>query len=181
MESLAKKDLEAMLVSMRRAGLAHNSISSYCRVLRTFLNWCHAEGFNAPPLPNIKDKETLKEAYTDEELEALLKRPKKNASFCEFRNWVIVCFLMNSGCRAASVRNIQNQDVALENRQSLLRYNKNGKIQVIHRLRANKNAETKTLGKLCAIPDCKPEDIAQYMKEDPRNPNHPFRSIGVNK
>ncbi len=131
MDALTKKDLEAMVVSMRRAGLAHNSISSYCRVLRTFLNWCSAEGLNAPPLPNIKDKETLKETYTDGELEALLKRPKKNASFCEFRNWVIVCFLMNSGCRASSVRNIQNQDVDLENRQIILRHNKNGKIQVI--------------------------------------------------
>ncbi len=131
MDALTKKDLEAMIVSMRRAGLAHNSISSYCRVLRTFLNWCKEEGLNAPPLPNIKDKETLKETYTDEELEALLKRPKKNVSFCEFRNWVIVCFLMNSGCRASSVRNIQNQDVDLENRQIILRHNKNGKIQVI--------------------------------------------------
>ncbi len=131
MDALTKKDLEAMVVSMRRAGLAHNSISSYCRVLRTFLNWCREEGFEVPSLPNIKDKETLKETYTDAELEALLKRPQKNASFCDFRNWVIVCFLMNSGCRAASIRNIQNQDVDLENRQIILRHNKNGKIQVI--------------------------------------------------
>lgn len=39
MNTLTKADLEAMVVSMRRSGLAHNSISSYCRVLRTFLNW----------------------------------------------------------------------------------------------------------------------------------------------
>lgn len=39
MNTLTKGDLEAMVVSMRRSGLAHNSISSYCRVLRTFLNW----------------------------------------------------------------------------------------------------------------------------------------------
>ena len=37
MNALTKGDLEAMVVSMRKAGLAHNSISSYCRVLRTFL------------------------------------------------------------------------------------------------------------------------------------------------
>ncbi len=36
MDTLAKKDLEAMIVSMRASGLAHSSISSYCRVLRTW-------------------------------------------------------------------------------------------------------------------------------------------------
>lgn len=131
LEALTRKDLEAMIVSMRVAGLAHNSISSYCRVLRTFLNWCKRAGLNIPELPNIKDKETVKESYTDEELWELLKRPKKNCSFCEFRNWVIVNFLMNSGCRSSSVRNIQNRDVDLNTRQVLLRHNKNGRIQAI--------------------------------------------------
>lgn len=131
MEALTRKDLEAMIVSMRASGLAHNSISSYCRVFRTFSNWCRDCGLNIPQLPNIKDKETVKEAYTDAELLALLKRPKKDCSFCDYRNWVIVNFLMNSGCRSSSVRNIQNQDVDLETRQVILRHNKNGKIQTI--------------------------------------------------
>lgn len=131
MEALTKSKLEAMVVSMRRAELAHNSISSYCRVLRTFLNWCRGEGISVPPMPHIKDKETVKETYTDEELTALLKRPDKNCSFCEFRNWVIVNFLMNSGCRAATIRNIQNRDVDLDSKQVILRHNKNGKIQTI--------------------------------------------------
>lgn len=131
MEALTRKDLEAMVVSMRASGLAHNSISSYCRVFRTFSNWCRNCGLNIPELPNIKDKETVKEAYTDAELLALLKRPKKDCSFCDYRNWVIVNFLMNSGCRSSSVRNIQNRDVDLETRQIILRHNKNGKIQTV--------------------------------------------------
>ena len=131
LEALTRKDLETMVVSMRVAGLAHNSISSYCRVLRTFLNWCKRSGMNVPELPNIKDKETVKEAYTDAELLALLKRPAKNCSFCEYRNWVIVNFLMNSGCRSATIRNIQNRDVDLDTRQIILRHNKNGKIQTV--------------------------------------------------
>lgn len=131
MDTLTRRDLEAMVVAMRASGLAHNSISSYCRVLRTFLNWCSRNGMTAPELPNIKDKETVKEAYTDEELMALLKRPEKNCSFCDYRNWVIVNFLMNCGCRSSSVRNIQNQDVNLDARQVILRHNKNGKIQSV--------------------------------------------------
>ena len=128
---LNKSQLESMVVSMRRSGLAHNSISSYCRVLRTFLGWCGREGMTVPPMPHIKDKETVKESYTDEELEAILKRPKKDCSFCDFRNWVIVNFLMNCGCRASTVRNIQNRDVDLDTRQIIFRHNKNGKIQTV--------------------------------------------------
>ena len=131
MGDLSRRDLDEMVVSMRRAGLAHNSISSYCRVFRTFLNWCKRNGLNAPEIPNIKDKDTVKESYTDEELIALLERPKKNCSFCDYRNWVIVNFLMNCGCRSSSLRNIQNRDVDLNSRQVILRHNKNGKIQSV--------------------------------------------------
>ena len=131
MDTLTKSKLEAMVVSMRQSGLAHNSISSYCRVLRTFLGWCEREGMTVPPMPHIKDKETVKESYTDEELAAILKRPNKNCSFCEYRNWVVVNYLMDCGCRASTVRNIQNRDVDLDTRQIIFRHNKNGKIQTV--------------------------------------------------
>ena len=44
---------------------------------------------------------------------------------------MIVNFLLNSGCRAATVRNIQNRDVDLQTRKIILRHTKVGKIQVI--------------------------------------------------
>lgn len=130
-DKLRKSDLEGMIVAMREAGLAHNSISTYVRIVRTFLNWASRQGLTTVSLPNMKDKETVKETYTDEELARLLKKPDAKCDFTEYRNWVIVNFLMNSGCRAATIRNIQNRDVDLDTRQILLRHNKNGKIQVI--------------------------------------------------
>ena len=60
MSELSKRDLEAMVVFMRESGLAHNSISSHCRVLRSFLGWCRREGIEVPELPNIHDRETVK-------------------------------------------------------------------------------------------------------------------------
>ena len=83
---LSKRDLENMIVSMRAAGLANNSISSYVRVMKTFLNWCKEEGYTTLTLPNYKQEETIKETYSDEELETLLRRPAADCSFCEFRN-----------------------------------------------------------------------------------------------
>ena len=47
--TLTKEDLDSMVISMRQSGLAHNSISSYLRVFRTFLNWARKAGY-----PRIK-------------------------------------------------------------------------------------------------------------------------------
>ena len=63
--ALSKRDLESMVCGMRAAGLAHNSISTYVRVFRTFLNWCKREGRADLTIPNMKDKEMVKETYTD--------------------------------------------------------------------------------------------------------------------
>ena len=56
---LQKYDLDQMVVSMREAGLAHNSISSYVRVMKTFLTWCNHEGYTFLNIPTYKQKETV--------------------------------------------------------------------------------------------------------------------------
>ena len=37
--------------------------------------------------------------------------------------------------------------------------------KTIRRLRANENTETKTLNKICAVLNCKLEDIAEYIPD----------------
>ncbi len=37
--------------------------------------------------------------------------------------------------------------------------------KTVRRLRANENIETKTLNKLCAVLECRLEDIAEYQKD----------------
>ena len=67
-------------------------------------------------------------ANFDDEANVLVE---KDCTFNEYRTWVIVNLLLNNGCRAASIRHIQIQDVDLENRQIILRHTKNGKMQAI--------------------------------------------------
>ena len=130
-DELTKESLDAMLVSLRKSGVSPNTISSYARVFRTFLKWCRSEGYTDLSLPNIQDKEAVKGSYTDEELIALLRKPAKSCDFCEYRNWVIVNFLINSGCRAGTVRNIQNRDVSLPDKRVIYRHTKTGKLQSV--------------------------------------------------
>lgn len=131
LSSLSRAQVDATIVSMRNSGLSANSISSYLRAFNSFLTWCRENGYSGLTVPNYKPKETVKETYSDSELSLLLKRPSASCSFVEYRSWVIVQFLLNSGCRASTIRNIQNRDIDLESRQVTFRHTKTGKIQVI--------------------------------------------------
>ena len=130
--AIQKADLDAMIVSMRDAGLSPNSINSYTRVLKSFFSWCNEQGITRLNIPLYKAEETVKETYSDAELTALLKKPDiRKTTFAEYRDWVIVNFLLNCGSRAATVRAIQIRDVDLDGGVVFYRHTKNRKAQVI--------------------------------------------------
>ena len=132
MDALNKTELEDMISSMRDAGLAANSIKSYTRTLKSFLSWCNEAGITRLNIQLYKAEETIKETYSDEELKKLLKKPNMTkCTFAEYRNWVIINLLLNNGCRAATIRNIQIKDVDNENKVIYLRHTKNKRAQVI--------------------------------------------------
>ena len=129
---LRKVDLDRAVAAMRRRGLAPNSIKSYTRTIKAFLSWCNEEDLTELNIPLYKAAETIKEPYTDEELSKLLKKPNVHkCRFAEYRTWVIINLLINSGCRAGTIRAMQIRDLDLEKRTIYLRHTKNGKSQSI--------------------------------------------------
>ena len=129
---LQKADLDAMIISMRDAHLSPNSINSYTRTLKSFFSWCNEQGITRLNISLYKAEETVKETYSDAELAALLKKPDiRKATFAEYRDWVIINFLLNCGSRAATVRAIQIRDVDLDGGMVFYRHTKNRKAQVI--------------------------------------------------
>ena len=128
---LSRELLDAAVADMRESGLAYNSVATYVRSLKSFLSWCDTMDIVHVSFHGLQEHETVKDTYSDAELGALLKRPNRKSGFCEYRNWVIINFLVNSGCRAATVRNIQNRDVDIEGKRVVFRHNKNRKIQII--------------------------------------------------
>lgn len=74
----------------------------------------------------------LRAFQEDQELKKLLKKPDtKKCDFPEYRNWAIINLLLNNGCRAATIRNIQIKDVDMDNKVIYLRHTKNKRAQVI--------------------------------------------------
>ena len=129
--SLVKRQLEEMLEKMRDSGLKDTSINSYTRTLKSFLSWCNAENLTDVNIKLYKCEDVIKETYSDAELALLLKKPDmKRCYFAEYRNWVIVNYLINGGNRARSIRLIQNKDVDLENGFVILQHTKNKRAQL---------------------------------------------------
>ena len=80
----------------------------------------------------IKTNEVIKDPYTDKEIELLLKKPNiKKCNFAEYRNWVLVNYLISTGNRIQTVINIKICDVDFENTLITLRHTKNRKQQII--------------------------------------------------
>ena len=64
-DAITKKDIEKMATAMRKKGIKHNSIATYMRMLKTFYNWCKEENLSSVEVPTYREKETVKETYTD--------------------------------------------------------------------------------------------------------------------
>lgn len=132
LSNISRDDLDQMISSMRGADLSSNSIASYSRTFKSFLSWARMEGLTDVVMPKYKAEEVVKETYTDAELKLLLRKPNlKQCSFSEYRNWVIVNFLLNSGARSATVRSILIKDVDIQNRLVTYRHTKNNRPQII--------------------------------------------------
>lgn len=76
------------------------------------------------------EQETIKEIYSQEELETLLKRPTSN-DFCEFRAWVIINVLIGTGMRAQELRNLKIKDINLVEGYITLNVTKNNEARII--------------------------------------------------
>ncbi len=73
-EKINTNSLEKMISSMRDAGLSANSIKSYTSTLKSFFSWCNEGGITELNISLYKAEETIKETYSDSELELLLEK-----------------------------------------------------------------------------------------------------------
>ena len=75
------------------------TVSTYMRGLRTIFYFMMNSGYMQEfkiTLPRVE--ETIKETYTDYEIQTLIKKPDvKSCTFAEYRNWVLVCYFIATG------------------------------------------------------------------------------------
>lgn len=111
------------------------SVNSYLRGIRAiFYFFMDLNYMPKMQVGLVKATKQVKPTYTDEELERLLKKPNikaKNATFSEYRNWVIINYLLATGNRVSTICNIKNENVNLTTDIIVLEKTKNRKEQAI--------------------------------------------------
>lgn len=109
-----------------------STINHYLRDLRAFSYWCGSEGYILPfRIKLIKEVPVPKDAYTNEEIKVLLRKPFPDSSYSEWRDWCIISLMMGTGIRASTAVNILTDDVDLKNSNLILRHNKNNTVDSI--------------------------------------------------
>ncbi|MCF8019018.1 MAG: tyrosine-type recombinase/integrase [Vallitaleaceae bacterium] len=109
------------------------TVNTNIRALRTiFYFFMELEYLPRFKIKLLKQQETIKETYTDQELKILLKKPNvKTCTFAEYRDWVIINFFVGTGCRIRTLRNLKVGDIDLEKAYITFSVTKNKKPQII--------------------------------------------------
>jgi len=80
----------------------------------------------------LKKERKIKETYTDDELERILKKPDlKKCRFVEYRKWVMANYFIATGNRLRTAINLQIGHLDFENSLIFMGKTKNGRQQLI--------------------------------------------------
>ncbi|MBR7041527.1 MAG: site-specific integrase [Clostridia bacterium] len=130
-EEISQDVLDEFVLGEMNRNLRITSINNHLRGIRAFLNFCFKQKYLEPfPIALLKEDETVKDPYTDEELIRLLKQPQTD-NWVEWRSWAVVNMFIATGIRAGTLISIKICDLDFENSSIRLRKLKNRKQQFI--------------------------------------------------
>ena len=113
----------------------NQTVTSYLRDYRAIMYYCMEQGWIKPYKIVVKDKDApIKDCYTDKEIDKLLVKPNTD-NFAEYRNWVIINYLLATGNRIQTIINIKVGDVDLDEGYININTQKNGKVNRISLVR----------------------------------------------
>lgn len=129
-------DIDAIqdyILDLRDRDITDTTVATIVRHIRAFVYYCQERGW----VPHFKvtvpkaDKK-VKETYTVDELNTLLKRPNvKKCSFSEYKTWAFENYLLATGNRLATALNVKIGDVNFDENTIYLCRTKSRKEQII--------------------------------------------------
>jgi integrase/recombinase XerD len=129
-----KSDVDQYIVFLREEkGLSDTTVNIRLRALRSFFNFLMEYKYieNEIKIKTIKEDAKTIQVFTEEEVKKLIEKPKGDyISFATFRDWVMVNFLIGTGVRLATLRNIKIGDVKFANNEIHLTHTKNREEQI---------------------------------------------------
>lgn len=121
--------------TMKLEGVKHTSVNHYLRDCRTFFYWCmDADRMyinNRFKISMAEGQEEALKLFSDEEVEALLIKPARNAKFVDWRTWAIVNWVLATGNRSATICEVKLGDIDYTHKEIVLNHTKNKKAQTV--------------------------------------------------
>ena len=113
--------------------LGERSIAGYINNLRVILYYFMKKGYVTPFSIEIpKADKKVRETYTASEIEQLLVKPDiKKCRFSEYRNWVIINYILATSNRISTVTNLRIRDLNFEDEEITLITVKNKKPYIL--------------------------------------------------
>ena len=133
LNTVDEQSIQGYIETCMERGNSPITINTKLTALRTMFNFfAKREYIPKLPIKLIKADKPIKETYTDAELAILLKKPNMRSSgFDDYRNWVIINYLLGTGNRISSLQNIKIKDINFEEQEIILRHTKNRTQQII--------------------------------------------------
>jgi len=119
-----QEGINQFIIDSRNRGNHTATINSYLRPLKVYNNYLDA-GLN---IKFLKQEEIIKDIYTPEEIQRLIKRPNTK-NFSEFKTWALINFLIGTGCRISTALELKVEDVDFNAGYVCFRHMKNHKQQ----------------------------------------------------
>ena len=120
--------------TMKQQDVKISSINHYLRDLGVILHWMMDtdRGYIEPfKMPKLESQEEAPKLFSDEELELLLEKPRRNATFVEWRTYVITNWVLGTGNRASTICDVKISDINFSRKEITLAHTKNKKAQII--------------------------------------------------
>lgn len=118
--------IDNFVLALNKTGLKPTTVNSYQFKISPVIHFGIEKGYIKETIVfnRVIEQEEIKEIYTIDELEKLLKRPKTK-SFSLYRTWVIINTLVGTGIRSKELRELKIKNVDLKNQIIILDHTKN--------------------------------------------------------
>ena len=107
--SLTQDIIDGYIEHMQEKDIKGTTINTRLKGLRVIINYFNSMGYTRDlKVILIKVDEEIKQPYTEEALKVLLKKPDiKKCQFTEYRDWVVINYILATGNRIGTIINIK--------------------------------------------------------------------------
>lgn len=134
LNELSNETVEEFVCYLRQnTNMSNISLGMRLKNLKALFNYFNKKGYiDKIEFPKLRCEKKVKETYTDDELKRLLIKPKiERGKFTDYRNWVIINYLLSTGNRRSTLVNLKIADIDFDSGMIKLSKTKNRKQQFI--------------------------------------------------